>query len=114
MTEHTYGKRVKAALEAAGAFVVKYRPGNGQRAGMPDLYVAHDSWVGWVELKYAGRRVTPLQLAISRKLKARGVSCFVLRGPENVIETFDGAILFDEPLQLAALPSVLAKLKDHA
>lgn len=105
MPEAAVVRRLKRTLESEGALVIKYRPGNGQRAGVPDLYVAHPEWHGWIEAKSGRGRVTDIQRAVMEMLEARGVPvCVVhddeIRDPrENLIARID----WDYPL-VAQLP----------
>ena len=41
---------MKLALEKSGAFVFNCHGSEFQRAGMPDLWIAHHIWTGWLEL----------------------------------------------------------------
>lgn len=90
MTESTYVRRLKRDLEREGAFVLKIRPGNGQRAGVPDLYVAHADFHGWIEAKWVNGRVTEVQRSVIEMIRARGVPVVVLRGPGDEVEDADG------------------------
>jgi hypothetical protein len=49
-----------------------------QVAGIPDLYVAHPIWTGWLELKAGTNVATKLQQHTLRKLMACGVDAIVL------------------------------------
>lgn len=90
MNEAAYNSKVAKKLRGEGAFVAKIHGQAMQVAGLPDLYVASGEFHGWLEGKVGRRPATPLQRAIARKLIARGIPAFVLRGPDNLLESFDG------------------------
>lgn len=111
MNEASYTNRLRRLLEAEGAFPIKFRPGGGQRAGTPDLYVAHPDWHGWIEFKYGRYKVSAVQRSVFERLAWSRVPVVVLRGPHGIVESFDGielaSIDIKNPLipQLASLPS---------
>lgn len=74
MRETELTRKLIAALESRGAFTMKVHGHAMQRPGIPDLYVAHAEFQGWVELKVGDGRLSTLQLATIRELAQRGVS----------------------------------------
>jgi len=113
VTEAPYTSRMKRRLEAEGALVIKYRPGNGQRAGVPDCYVAHPEWRGWIEVKWGRGRLRPVQRSVCEMLQARGVSVLVLRGPDHIIEDLDGNELARLDLTFPLIPQLPCAHHDH-
>lgn len=79
MRESTFGDAVVHALRGAGAFVHKMHGSAFGQAGMPDLFVAHMDWIGWVELKVGSNKLTPLQAARMRQIESAGCPVVVLR-----------------------------------
>jgi hypothetical protein len=51
-----------------------------QQDGIPDLFVAHRVWHGWIELKVDKHQCEPLQRKFIKDLRDRYVSVAVLRG----------------------------------
>lgn len=64
-----------------------------QEPGIPDRYVCHTYWAGWLEFKGAETKVTVKQsIFIREHNKRHPETAFVVRYP-NVIEDHDGHIL---------------------
>ena len=97
MNEHGYTKALIKRLRDEGAVVFKIRGGNGQRVGIPDLYVAHHHYHGWIEVKYKSRKTTPAQQQVMRELAATGTPALVVRGPDHAVERPDGTRLLTLP-----------------
>lgn len=81
-------RAVRAALELEGAYVWKCHGGMMQAAGMPDLYVAHRKFHGWLELKRELKKSAPKghemrQRIRAQQLLARGVPVFFLGWAEK-------------------------------
>lgn len=72
---------------------MKYRPGNGQMAGIPDLYVAHPRFHGWIEVKWERGKLRPLQRHRITELHSVNVPVLVVRGPGGEIEDAEGRVL---------------------
>jgi hypothetical protein len=66
-------------LELHGAWTFNVHGHVFQKRGVPDLYVAHPFWTGWLELKVEDREVKELQRIQMEKLLGNGVPAFVLR-----------------------------------
>ena len=67
-----------------------------QQPGIPDFYLAHACWQGWIETKGAETLTTPLQKSILRQLKNAGVDAYILRFMDERryrFESEDGDIL---------------------
>ena len=66
-----------------------------QISGIPDLYIAHNIWAGWLELKTGNNPVTKLQQYTLKKLDACGVNAYILVGekPRMTIKLHEGTII---------------------
>ncbi len=90
--ESPWTAKVGGEMKRLGALVFAVVGGDMQEPGWPDRYVAHPSYVGWLEFKGATTRVEKLQEIVMRRLKARGANCYVVRWPGR-IETETGELL---------------------
>jgi hypothetical protein len=86
---------VKKELENCGAWVFNVHGHAMQRAGVPDLYVAHRKFHGWLELKVDNNSCSTLQKIVLRDLNARGVAAYVLRMKKGktTLEDCDGEVV---------------------
>src|SRR4051812_40862088 len=72
-SESDWNREWSGWLEQAGALVVPIVGGAMQRPGLPDRYVAHCRFAGWVEGKRDARQLTDAQRIVMRDLARRGV-----------------------------------------
>jgi hypothetical protein len=77
--ENKFQREVINAVESVAGFVFNCHGSRMQKVGMPDLYIAHSWWSGWLELKCQNRKLEPLQRKRILELTARRVPAFVLR-----------------------------------
>jgi len=82
LLESKFQKHVKTYLENCGAMVLNVHGHQMQAAGWPDLYVAHENFNGWVELKVGKNWLSKLQEHRCRELDRRGVPALCLRMEE--------------------------------
>jgi len=100
MKETNFQRILSTSLKQAGAIVFNIHGHSMQVAGIPDLYVAHKTWTGWLELKTGTNKVTLLQQHTLRRLEATGVNVFILteRKPKILVkdsyETMIGQLPF--------------------
>ncbi len=78
MKETSFQRILVKSLREAGAVVFNIHGHAMQVAGIPDLYVAHPIWTGWLELKAGTNVATKLQERTLRKLMTCGVDAVVL------------------------------------
>lgn len=78
MKETSFQSILVKSLREAGAVVFNIHGHAMQIAGIPDLYVAHPIWTGWLELKAGTNVATKLQQHTLRKLTACGIDAVVL------------------------------------
>lgn len=79
-SEAQFQKSVVHALKSRGAFVFNVHGQVMQSSGMPDLWVGHELWTGWLELKFGEGRYKPLQVKKAWDLRKVGSSVWGLRG----------------------------------
>ena len=83
MKENKFQKRVKKQLENQGAFVINLHGHMMQRAGLPDLFVLHRKWDGFLELKVEQNKTSVIQRIVAAKIELRGMPIYVLRCVER-------------------------------
>lgn len=94
--ERDFQRKILVALTSERAYTFNVHGHAMQKSGLPDLYVAHTIWTGWLELKTKGGRYSPIQIAESLKLIRCGVPVFGLRlerGDVMIQQMHDGEIL---------------------
>ena len=85
-TETNFKNDLHAGMKNVGAFWFKCAGGGKfQMAGMPDVWVQHPIWNGWLELKHGKRKLEPLQLSMIKKIRERGGNAFCLRERDGVL-----------------------------
>ncbi len=77
--ETSFQKKLVYLLRGRGAMVLNVHGHGMQGAGWPDLYVLHNLWTGWIELKVGKREVTALQGIKIRDIRKRGENALILR-----------------------------------
>ena len=110
--ETTVVRDLARRLEGVGALALKVHGHLMQEAGWPDLYVAHRTFHGWIEVKSGDRTLTALQRVRIGQIRARGVPALVVRGRDGVltVEDVDGATVATLPEEASRLLSRLAVL----
>lgn len=85
MREATLVRRIKAALEAGGAWVMKVHGGPYQAAGIPDLIVCVSGELVALEVKTPKRRsnVSALQKATMEAIERAGGEAYVVTSVEE-------------------------------
>lgn len=78
LSESVASTVVRDALVKDGAMVLKIHGHAMQAPGWPDLYVAHPTYGGWIEMK-AGSTLTAAQAGIGVSLLSRGQPFLVLQ-----------------------------------
>jgi len=85
MKENEFQRKIVRALESIGAWTLNVHGHRMQKSGVPDLYVAHPKWTGWIELKTNKGKPSDLQVCNIRSLINRGVSAYVVRLYEDTV-----------------------------
>jgi len=78
MKETNFQRILIKSLRECGATVFNIHGHAMQVAGIPDLYVAHKIWSGWLELKCGNNPPTKLQSHTLKKLNDSGVEAYIL------------------------------------
>ena len=89
MTHAKLAKLWDTQLRNEGALVVPIVGGAMQRPGLPDRWVCHRRWCGWIEYKTG--RVADSQIAVMREIWQHGGVALVVR--PRTIESPNGEIL---------------------
>lgn len=93
-TESAFTRWFCKQLEGRGAETVTFVGSRMQRAGIPDRYVCHPSFRGWLEMKRDDKKPTALQKIFMHRLTKAGDVCVVVRynshGETTEFETPDG------------------------
>lgn len=95
MKESNFQSLLVKSLRESGAIVFNIHGHAMQMAGIPDLYVAHNLWEGWLELKTGNNPATKLQQHTLKKLYDCGVNAYVLvaNKPRMIIKLHEGSIV---------------------
>lgn len=116
MKETNFQRLLIKSLRECGAVVFNIHGHSMQIAGIPDLWVGHKIWNGWLELKTGNNVVTKLQENTLRKLMDCGVYAVVLqeRKPNILVKISDGTIIGHIPFSTNDIDGIsfLNKLKD--
>ena len=79
MSESEISQKLCNSLRQLGAVVFKIHGHAMQQPGIPDFYLSHPLWQGWIETKGPMTKLTPLQVTFLRKLRKTGSNVCVLR-----------------------------------
>ncbi len=89
-------------LEKVNAATVAFVGSSMQKASIPDRYVCHRYFRGWLEFKKDRGKVKPAQQVFMNRFTERGETCLVVRFLSEsytvVIETANGDLLCEESL----------------
>jgi len=95
MKENNFQRILVKSLRECGAVVFNIHGHAMQVAGIPDLYIAHPVWTGWLELKTGNNPATKLQSSTLKRLIDCGVHAYILvaNKPRMVLKCYDGEII---------------------
>ena len=79
MNECAFTRWFCSCLKAVNTEVVAMVGSMRQKAGLPDRYVCHTRFRGWLEFKLGDRRLTTTQHILMKRLLERGDTCLVVR-----------------------------------
>lgn len=100
MTESQYTQRFTRLLTDRGAMVIPMVAGMRSRPGLPDRYISHWRFRGWIECKHGKNKLSPIQKVTMREMIKRGESISVLRYIDAAcwrLEELDGELLYIGP-----------------
>lgn len=108
MKESNFQRILVKSLRECGAVVFNVHGHAYQIAGIPDLYVAHPIWNGWLELKTGNNPLTKLQTKTLKNLEAAKVRVFTLveKKPRILVKDSDGTILSHIPFLINDLDGI--------
>ncbi len=97
MKESNFQKILVKSLRECGTVVFNIHGHAFQVAGIPDLYVAHKIWSGWLELKTGNNPATKLQQHTLKQLYDCHINAYILVGnkPRIIVKLYDGEIVGD-------------------
>ncbi len=95
MKETNFQKILVKSLRECGTVVFNIHGHSMQVAGIPDLYIAHKIWSGWLELKTGNNPVTKLQQHTLKQLYDWGINAYILVGnkPRIIVKLYSGEIV---------------------
>lgn len=99
--ESSFQTTLMKRLHKEGAMVFNMCGSGFQISGIPDLYVAHMRWTGWLELKVKSKLSDPQKRVIS-ELVHRRVPAFVVRKFHQIVacEWVDGDVFWEGELKV--------------
>ena len=99
--EAWYQGHVVTALKSVGAEIYKIHGHAMQVAGIPDLYVGHSDWQGWIEMKAEYGKLRGTQKIKLERLEKRRINAVVFRGFHQmyVVENCKGEPLITQSFQ---------------
>jgi len=105
MGEIAFTHKVCKYLEdVQGAYVVPFVGHIMGMPGMPDRFIAHPKWSGWLEFKGKHTKLEDIQKIRIKALKLRGVQAWVIRddgdGNCKVEDTDGGRVDYCSPAKL--------------
>ena len=89
MKETTYRKKLCKELRGLGALILPIVGSTNQFAGVPDFYMSHAKWQGFIEMKGEFTTLRAIQIKVMSDLIKTGTSCYVVRYP-NQLQTYKG------------------------
>ncbi len=90
MKETNFQRVLVKSLRECGVVVFNIHGHAMQVAGIPDLYVAHTIWSGWLELKTGNNPVTKLQQHTLKQLYDCNINAYILVGnkPRIIVKLY--------------------------
>ena len=92
-------------LRAVNTEVIAFVGSKMQKSGVPDRYVCHKSFRGWLEMKRNDKKLRTNQRILMTRLNERYDVCLVVRYRDDRIEIEDPATgkLLVEPMEMRVL-----------
>lgn len=106
MPEIKFTRKICKELERVNGMIIPYVASMRNMPGVPDRYLVHKHWSGWLEFKGVHTKLQLNQKLVMRKMRERGCPAFVVREP-GVVETEEGEIL-GEFVNVTQLIQILA------
>ena len=89
--EKTIVASITRAAVSLGWMVIKIHGGPFQNKGIPDLLCLREGRAVWIEAKQPGKKPTPIQVAMMRRLESEGgTPCFVATTKQEAIAALSG------------------------
>jgi len=88
--EALLGHKIRAALQAKGAFVFKVHGSGMMMAGLPDLIVCYRGKFIGLEVKMPGNKASKVQALIHRKIVLAGGDVAVVYNVEEALNLLEG------------------------
>ena len=85
MDEGSFQTKVMWKLRSEGCKVFNIHGHAYQATGIPDLWVGHEKWQGWLELKAEKTAITPIQWMQIRKLSLVSHAFVVRWTPARIV-----------------------------
>ena len=124
-TEHDFTRWIGEILKKVNAKVYPIVGHERQPPGLPDRYIVHRRWSGWLEMKRGQGGVRTDQRVVMKDFLTRGVTAFIVRWMgskvllQNVIThdiseldmPFDGKTFIDALIAYEKLTGITGKAK---
>lgn len=83
MKERGFQQQVKKQLQKQAAFIINIHGHGMQIRGLPDLFIIHRKWKGFLELKVGKNKCTVIQRIVAAKIELKNMPIYVLRCVEQ-------------------------------
>ena len=84
MNERKFQREVVQTFEGLGCFTFNVHGHSMQKAGIPDLFVSHPTWCGWLELKVGEGKASAIQRKQILELRRTSSSAWILRWKDGI------------------------------
>jgi hypothetical protein len=100
--ESAFSAEMRQAIEGIGGWTFKKWGNVMEISGVPDRYVTHSKWTGWIEEKVNGFKLSAVQRHVINDMHKRGGAALVVRlwqGSRLDFEYTDGTVLATLPME---------------
>ena len=96
MTESKFRKVICRKIRDMGGIIIPYVGSAMQFKGVPDIYLAHRRYCGFIEFKGEDTKINQVQTKVMMSLRNKGAKAYIVRAPRficmpagEIIEEFD-------------------------
>ena len=106
-SETKFRKRICRKVREMGGIIIPYVGSAMQFRGVPDIYLAHNRYCGFIEFKGEETKLQPIQTKVMMQLREKGCKAYIVRAPCLICHPA-GEIIED----FESVPDLLVKLGD--